>query len=161
MLSSHHPLKITKSFLSLPVSKLSAGKTQSQQNRIRSAVYQEGCSQGWMQFYGTVTTSCLFWQEKYVERSSSCRGFPLIPQSSDLFKYGVDAGVTEISFSCCSGNYREQFLSSFLTTVLPKGRWSFRGISSLGLDRSLHWKIISDRRMISEDSVNPQKIMFS
>lgn len=69
-------------------------------------------------------------------------------------------GVPEVSFSCCSGSCRERFLSSFLTTVLPRDRWSFRDISSPGLDRSFHWKIISDRRMISEDFVNPQKDNF-
>ena len=53
-----------------------------------------------MQFYGTVTTSCLLWQERYGQRSSSCRGFPLLPESSDLLNYGVDVGVTEVSFSC-------------------------------------------------------------
>lgn len=118
---------------------------------LRSAVYQEGFSQGWMQFYGTVMNSHLLWQERYRERSSSHRGFPgylhLLSCSSTEWMWG-----SQRSLSAFALEDAENFIPpSFLTTVFLRDRWSFKGVSLPELNRSFHWKIISDRRMLSED----------
>lgn len=44
----------------------------------------------------------------------------LLPESSDLLKYGMDVRVTEVSFSHCPGSCREWFFDSFLAITLPQ-----------------------------------------
>lgn len=121
---------------------------------------QEGFSQGWMQFYGRVMSSHLLWQERYRERSSSHRGLPgylhLLTCLSTEWMWGSQRFLSAFVLEAT-----ENFiLLSFLTTVFLRDRWSFIGISSPGLNRSLHWKTISDRRMLSEDFCEPPKDNF-
>lgn len=153
-------LKNTKPFPNLPVSKLSAGKPTPSateiSSTIRSTVYQEGWSQGWMQFYGTATSSCSLWHERYRERSSSHRGFPgylhLLTCSSSEWMWGSQRILSAVALEAT-----ENFiLPSFLNTVFLRDRWNLKCISSPGLNSSFHWKITSDRRMLSSDCVNPQ-----
>lgn len=104
-------------------------------------MYEEGFSQGWMQFYSTVTSSHLLWQERYRERSSSQRGFPgyLHPLtcSSTEWMWGSQRFLSAVALE----DAENFILPSFLTIVFLRDRWSFKGTSSSGLNRSFHWKI--------------------
>lgn len=114
-----------------------------------------------MQFYGTVRSSSrLLWQGRYRERSPSHRGFPgclhLLTCSSTEWMRGSQRFLSAVALRAA-----ENFiLPSFLSTAFLRGRCSFKGISSPGLNRSFHCKIISDRRRLSKGLCKAPKDNF-
>lgn len=124
MLSSHHPLKITKSFLNIPVSKLSACKAHSQWNW--DLLLSKECCEAGRLFTGldadTWHSDYLpsAWARKMWAEITFTSRMTLPPESSDLLKYGTDVRVTEVPFSHCPGSCREWFFDSFLAVMLPQ-----------------------------------------
>lgn len=137
-------LKITKSFPNLPVSKLSAGRAHCQWNW--ALLWDKECCVSGRLFPGL---DAVLWHSeellfalarKIQGEVISTERIPWLPPSSDLLKYRVDVGSQGFLSAVALEDAENFILPSFLTIVFLRDRWSFKGISSPGLNRSFHWK---------------------